>query len=1021
MNHFSPALKKIVWLVVTGIFFSLVAVAQSHISGKIINSEDGKPVVGASVKVKGTAAGTATDSEGNFTLTAKGNDELVVSYVGYVSRDVPIANQSVLNITLSAAPNTLNEVLVIGYGTQKRADLTGAVSSVKGDEIRNIPATSISEALQGRSAGVEVIKGSAQPGSGANIIIRGLSSLNNKAPLYIVDGVRQSGDNLDLSTVASIDILKDASAASIYGSAAAGGVILITTKKGSLGKPRVNFSSQYGVLNPKVIDLLGTEDFVNLRRMFTPTYLAGQDISQLPHTNWSDEIYRQGSEQTYNLSVSGANETSSYLVSGFYNKEEGIFIRNQSSIYGGRVNTEFKLGNRVRVGEQLYINERTDNPFVDVPQNPPFRSIPIMAVYDPTNPVGGYAKSPAGFGGRNIVGFAYSSDIINKGLNVQGNAFAEVKLPINLNFRTTLGYTINDDNNARFDYRYDFGAVVRANNSLQKNFVNRKQLLSNFLLTYDKSINDHNIKILAGYEQITNKTSGVTGTQTNQAQEPSFSFFPTTLTTQQSAGNFDENGLIKSKFGRINYDYAGKYLFMAAVRRDGNFTKFGPGKQYGVFPSTSVGWRISEEKFFQNMLPKINFMKFRASYGVLGNDNIPSYLFLSTFGLTGAQNFSAFGDRNLAYTTTNIPNPNIKWESIYETNVGADVEFLKGKLYATADWYKKTTEGMLFALPVPSSSGFTTGFFTNIGNVRNTGFELSAGYKDSYKKFRYDVSANAAFNKNIVLSLDNTNGTAVNSGQQTDYGLFAKEFLTRTVAGRSFGEFFGYKALGIYQTDEEAAKNPQFAGVTAKAGDLKFQDTNNDGVLNTDDRTFIGNPNPKLVYGVNVNLAYQGFDLKMLFNGVMGVDLYSVVSANTQYLFDDGNTTSKVFGASFLGTNQVTNQPRLGNQTTDANGVVRYVFDPNGNYSKVNSYFVESGNYMKLKNVQLGYNLHGKWLSNLSLRQTRIFLMGVNLLTITRYSGTDPEVGGGVTDRGIDGYIRYPQAKAIYAGLNIGL
>jgi len=411
---------------------------------------------------------------------------------------------------------------------------------------------------------------------------------------------------------------------------------------------------------------------------------------------------------------------------------------------------------------------------------------------------------------------------------------------------------------------------------------------------------------------------------------------------------------------------------------------------------------------------------------LLGNDNIDSYLFLSTYDMVSAQNFSPGGPRNLGFSQKSIPNQNIKWESVYEGNVGLDAEMLQGKLYLTADWYDKTTRDMLYGLPIPNSAGFsgtnvTTNFTTNIGSVRNRGLEVLLGYRDKFRSLNYDLSFNAAYNRNKVLNLDNINENPINAGDNGfGYGVMSRQNISRTQAGLPFGQFFGYRALGIYQTDDEAAAGPQFAGKKARAGDLIFEDANQDGRLNSDDRVFIGNPNPLLVYGFNLNLNWKGFDLQALFNGVAGVDVFNGVSPYTSYLFGDGNTTRDVFGASFLGDNGLTGQPRLGYLDADANGNVRFQNDPNGNYTLVNSYFVEKGGYLKLKNLQLGYNLPAKWLAFLHLRESRIFLMGNNLLAFTKYSGVDPEIGGGVTNRGIDRPIRYPQTRTFSLGLNLG-
>lgn len=998
---------------------------QQNVTGTVTGEDDGQPVPGVNVVVKGTSKGTVTDFDGRYSIEVTDDDAtLVFSYLGYRTQEVPVNGRSVIDLAMALDVSTLDEVVVIGYGTQQRKDITGSVSSVKGEAIKNLPVNDIAGAIQGRMAGVEVIRNSSEPGSGSNILIRGVSSLRNKGPLYIIDGVRQSDNNINIQDIESINVLKDASAASIYGAAAAGGVIVITTKKGKLGKPSINFNQRYGLTHPILYDLLGRDDYVRLKRNLDPGYLQGENISELPDTDWVDALYSVGTEQNYNLSISGATENTNYFVSGLYNKEDGVYLDTSSELYGARLNSEFNLSPRIKVGEQLYVYQRNTNPESDV-QNPPFRSVPIMSIFDETNPVGGFGQAPPGFGGANFVGIERSTIAEEKEFRLQGNVYAEVDLPLNLTFRTTLGYSKTTRADSEFQLRYDFGPVARPNNQLEKEFVDNATILNNYTLTYHQTFGKHSLTLLAGYEQIRNKNNSVRGIQTNQAIEPNFAFFPTTETEQfvdggdKKGGGFDVNGLLKSQFGRLTYDYANRYLLQASIRRDANFTKFGPGNQYGIFPAVSAGWVVSEEPFFESLKSTMNQFKIRGSYGVVGNDNIPSYQFLSTFDLVNAQDFTPNGERNLGYSQTIIPNPDIKWESIYQTTAAIDMEFLKGKIYSTVEWYNKTTEDMLYGLPVPQSSGITKNLFLNIGSVRNQGFEFLLGFQNQEKELGYDLNFTAAFNENEVLNLDDINENPVNGGGQPSFGILSRQSLTRTQVGQPFGQFFGLRAAGIYQSDAEAAAGPQFEGETARAGDLRFEDVNGDGILSDDDQTFIGNPNPKFVYGFNFNFNWKGLDLRMLFNGVAGVDLFNVAGTHASYLYQDGNTTDRVFQASFLGDNGLTGQPRLGYLETDGSGNVDFLNDPNGNYTRANSFLVEDGSYVKLKNLQLGYNLPSDVLAPLSIQQLRIFLMANNLFTITDYSGLDPEIGGGVTSRGLDETDRYPQARYFSIGMDI--
>ncbi|RFM28213.1 SusC/RagA family TonB-linked outer membrane protein [Deminuibacter soli] len=988
------------------------ATAQTKtITGKITD-ETGAPLPNVSVMVKGTKTGTNTNATGNFSISVPASANwLVLSYVGYETMETNIHTATNVTAQLTASKTNLDAVVVIGYGTQKRKDVTGAVASVKGDEIKNLPVTSVQDALQGRMAGVEVTKSSGAPDAPASILIRGVSSLNNAPPLYIVDGVRQSGDNINIQDIATIDVLKDASAASIYGSAAAGGVIIITTKKGLGGAPTVNFNARYGLTKPQTLQLLNRDDFVKLKRMLDPTYLANVRIDSLSDTDWGKELFRNATEENYNLSISGSTPATNYYASAFYNGQKGVYLNNASYLSGARVNTDFKLGNHIKIGEQLYAWTRTTFPSIVTPINPPFRSIPIMPVYDTTDPKSPWGKSPVGFGGPNLVGQIKTAHITNTKFNLQGNAFAEVKLPLYLTGRVNFGYTYYTENQSYFQDAYNFGQVATTVNQLQKYNITTPTVMFNYSLSFDHTFGDHSINAVVGYEQFRTRYNAQYATETGVGGQ-SYSFIQTSASQATVSGSYDPNGLIKSTFARLNYNYGGKYYLSGAIRRDGNFTVFGPGNQHGVFPSGSAGWRISEEPFFRSLLPAVSQLKLRGSYGVLGNSNIPGYLFLSTYDNAGAQNFTPDGASPYVGITQNfISNNNIKWESVYEGNVAIDAELLKSKLFFTIEWYNKTTKNMLYGLPIPSSSGIGTPFYTNIGSVRNRGLEIVLGYRDHAGDFNYSISVNGAFNKNKVLNLDNVNNNPILAGDNnygnSTFGMMVNQPITITKAGYGFGQFYGYKVLGIYQNADEIAKHPQQSGYTARPGDLIFADVNDDGKINDQDRTVIGNPNPKLVYGSTINLSYKGFDVAMLFSGVAGVDLFNGVKAYAQFPFADGNTTSQVFNASFLGSNQVTSQPRIDNN------------DPNGNYAKSSSYFVESGSYLKMKNLQIGYTFTGNWMKKLSVKAARLYVMGNNLFTITKYSGIDPELAGPVTSRGIDATWQYPHARIYSAGLDI--
>ncbi len=1035
------------------LLFLHYARAQSKtVQGTVIDDK-GAPLSGATVRIKGSQNAVNTDAAGKFSLSAPaGASSLEISFVGFETRVVAITASADIRVPMVPTRSSLDEVVVVGYGTQKRKDVTGSVASVKGSAIKELPVTSVTAALQGRAAGVEVIDNSGQPGGPTpEIIIRGVSSLHQPAPLYIVDGVRVPGDAINIQDIATVDILKDASAAAIYGSAAAGGVILITTKKGSTGKPAVNFNMRYGVTRPKLVDnLLQRDDWIKLQNVINPTYFKGAtQTDTLANTDWVHALYHNAYEQNYNLSVAGSTPAVNYLASGFYNAQNGIFIRNYSNIGGARINTDFKLGDFIKIGEQISFSQRKTQPLVgDEAQlhNAPFRTSPVIPI---RNENGSWGTVPPGygilFGAPNPVGAAYSADAVDFQNNFQGNVYGEVKLPFHLSFRSTLGYSYFLETMDYYQYPYNFGAVSNPTNSLAKLYNQSGQLLDNFVLTYDEEFGKHSINAVAGYEQITTKFNNLNTTVSYNGL-PDYSIVTTSQSTTTATGTNDPNGLIKSYFGRLNYNFDKRYYLSGSIRQDANYTVFGPNKQKGVFAAGSVGWNISDEEFFKGLLPTVNSLKLRGSYWTLGNSNIPPYYYaafygqysgIANFGNTSVNgaNFAPGAPLYIGSSINTIPNPNLHWETVKEVNIAIDGELLNGKIYVTAEWYKKTTNNMLYALPLPPNSGYSAPFFTNIGDVSGKGVDLLLGYRDKAGELGYDVSVNAGFNTNKVTNLDGVATDALYDGYNfynngnTTYGVMAGKTITITKTGLPFGSFYGYKAIGIFKTDAQAAASAQ---PNAHAGDLIFaHDPKNGSGLTGLDQQVIGNPNPKLIYGINIRLNYQGFDLAMLFKGVAGVQLFNGVKAYEQFPFQsDANVTTKALNDSYFGTNGLTSQPRMG--ITKADGT--FSFDPNGNYTSPNSYFVESGSYIKLKNVQLGYTFSDNLMQRIKIKSCRLFVMANNLFTITKYSGIDPEVGSsysqaslngyvgtavGVTTRGLDAVSQYPQTRIYSAGIDI--
>jgi TonB-linked SusC/RagA family outer membrane protein len=1016
----------------------LNAIFDISVTGKVTD-EKGDPLAGVNVIQKGTQRGSSTDSKGVYNIDITDADAvLTFSFVGFTSQEVIVGRRSNIDVTLKIDNKALEEVVVVGYGTQKRSDLTGAVSSVKAEDIKSLPVRSVNEALQGRAAGVQVTRNDGSPGASSDIVIRGVGSIGGMSPLYIVDGIRMSaGNNFNLQDVESIEILKDASAAAIYGAQAAGGVVLVTTKRGTQGsdKMNINFNAYYGVRQARnLYKMLNTADYVAAKSAFGVNTSGWGDPSTLADNDWADQVYRSGSDQSYSLSLSGATAKTNYYLSANYQREGGTMIDNDFERYGLRSNADFKINNRLKVGETLYAWRTGNNPVQT--STFPFRSAPVVPVYDPSNPVGGWAKTGTFFTGPNLV----ANELINHAKNIQyaleGNVYLDWEIIKGLNFRSTFGASIYSGANYKFTEAYDFGTLKNINAFLSRDLNNSRNLTGNFVLTYGKVFGRHDIKAMVGYEAYQSDLSNLHG-EAQGFQVITYNLGMTTnpSTFKASGGEFPQTRLL-SQFGRINYTFADKYLFTANVRRDGS-DRFGPANKWGVFPSFSAGWRLSEEAFVRDNLPQVSNLKLRASYGKLGStSSIPQYTYQASYGGGGGTNILGLpdGSRSKGYAlTAQLPNEGIKWEQVNQTDVGLEVGLFKNALNITADWYSRQTQDMIYQVPVPVSSGFygTNGVFTNIGQMSNKGIELTVDFRGKAKDFTYAINANAAFNRNLVKQLSGTNNNPINDGTAGDY---LESTVTRTQAGRPLSQFYGYIVEGLFQSDAEVASLNQKAQEAAAAaggsstgiyyqnsgtgaGDLQFRDLNGDGRITIDDKTFIGNPWPKMTYGFSINLGWKGIDLQAMFQGVQGVDVFNANKYYTQFFVGDYNTTRDIFNTSFFNGGGLTDQPRIG--TTDASG--NYVRDPNSNYTRISSFVVENGSFLKLRNLQIGYTLPSDLVKRMKMTGLRIYLQGQNLLTFTKYSGLDPEILGrnGTTARGLDTIYSYPRTRLLSMGIDL--
>jgi TonB-linked SusC/RagA family outer membrane protein len=1010
-----------------------VSAQDQPVKGRIV-SADGEGIPGVTVVVKGTSTGTVTDSSGNYSISAPADAVLVYSYLGYVSQEVPVGSQSEMNITL-ASDAKADEVVVIGYGTQKKKEVTGSVGSVSGEEISKMPVSSFDQAIQGRITGVNVTSSSGAPGAAVSVQIRGgsaISATRTSEPLYIIDGFIVQNDNnatdanangqnaggntnalstLNSSDIESIDVLKDAASAAIYGARAANGVVIITTKRGAAGKTKVNYETYTGVQKVwKTLDLLNAQDNAELNNE------ARANNGQLPlasyanpqalgvGTDWQREMFRTAPITNHYVNVSGGSKTAHFFLSGGYFKQQGTMIGTDFNRFTIKLNSDFKAGKRFKFGESLILSKTGSNrePWTQ-DRSQVEQMIKMTAntpVYDGNNE-GGYA-GPVENNALNPVAQANLLKNVSNRTRAMGTVFTEIELIKGLKYKLNIGGDLIIGSGYQFTPKF---FMANSNNNFNNNptiFQYSNTLFSKLMehtLAYNKTFGSSNVSAVVGYTEQSSKLEGLEA-QTNGLPANNVKSLNAGKGGTLSVGGQTIEYAIRSQFGRVNYGFKEKYLLSASIRRDGS-SNFGPNNRYGVFPSVSAGWVISEENFLQNVKQVSNF-KVRGSWGQLGNDNIGSYQYSANLN-TGA-NYVLGGSLVSGITATGLPNPDIKWETTSITDLGIDLGLLGNRIIVTADYYVKKTSGLLVQVPIPMTYGVTNAPWVNAGEVRNKGIEFALKYQKITGPFQYSVGGNITTIKNEVLSLgvgepiESGNNASANTGN-----------MTRTEIGQPIGYFYGYKTAGLFQSDGEATAYGLQAN--AKAGDVKFVDVNGDGVLDANDRTKIGTPIPKFTYGFNANASYLGFDMTLFFQGVYGNDIYNLTRYWTENMggqnnFNNGAQTKD----RWTPTNTDTDMPRA------------IAGDPNGNL-RVSDRFVEKGSYLRLKNIQIGYTVPNlPVLTNLGFSKLRVYVSSLNLLTFTKYSGFDPEIAPSNQNnlsRGID-FGNYPQAKSFIMGLQVG-
>ncbi len=996
-------------------------IIQKSITGQVTDLTNNEGLPGVNILAKGTSTGTVTDIDGNYRLTVSDDvTTLVFSSVGYETKEVEINGRTTINMSLSPDVQSLSEVVVVGYGTQEKKDLTSAISTISSEEVARMPVANWDNALQGISPGVEIQNNQGRPGANSTIRIRGVGSIGNTDPLVVVDGVPVGSDAVIPTDVESIQVLKDAAAAAIYGSRGANGVVLITTKSGQTGAPKVTIDSYVGFEEPwRQLDLLNSQQWAelvsenNTNAGGVVPERAQQILNNDPaydgrNTNWQDGLFQQGLIQQHNLSVSGGSDVGNYYISAGFFDQQGILIKTPYKRYNVRVNSEWGKG-KFTFGENIafrYENNRNEasgggRSLIEAT----LKETGPVPIYDETN-LGGFGGPDAidGHDANNPVGLAHRINDQNFNRLFTGAVWGQYEFIEGLTYKLNFGFNSADNSSERLVLETDLGPKSLTQTELRQQHRWNTGLILENTLNFQRQFGKHNIGVLAGitserYNSRFFRAQGV-GLQSEE-----LSVLDLVEEQFQIAGDDAENRLY-SLLGRVTYSYNDRYLLTANVRRDGS-SRFGQDFRYGVFPSVSVGWRISEEPFLESWRSLDN-LKLRASYGTLGNQNIGDYRY-SDYIAIGA-NYNWNGERYIGAVPRRFGNPDIKWETVEQLDIGIDLDLFNGAFSLTADYYNKETQDMLVDVPIPASSGSLREVTLNSGSVRNRGFEFMATYRKNAGDFQFDVSANLATIDNEVLSLA-TEGTNITQGR-VEFGS-----ATRTEAGHPIGSFYGLVTDGIFQTQAEldAYTNSEGDPIQPRAepGDIRFVDLDGDGNIDADDRDFIGSPIPDLLYGFTFNAAWKGLDASIFFQGSQGNDVYAELVAWTEGMHNN-------FNASTVALNRWTPE----NTNTDIPRAIRN--DPNGNITQVSDRYVKDGSYLRLKNVVLGYTLPQTLIEPIGLSNVRFYLTGRNLLTFTDYPFYDPEIGSGAigtqgtenTSRGIDnGY--YPQARTYIVGLQV--
>ena len=979
-----------------GMLLPMCMFAQQITVQGVVKDQTGETVIGASVMEKGTTNGTITGIDGDFSLNMSPNGTLVVSFVGYKTQEVQVKGQKQLQVVLSEDAEMLDEVVVIGYGTMKKSDLTGAVSSIGNKDIKDSPVSNLGQAIQGKISGVQIVD-AGKPGDNVSIKIRGLGSINNCDPLVVIDGVPTDLglSSLNMADVERLDVLKDASATAIYGSRGANGVVMITTKRGTEGKGKLAVSANYSFQNatnvPSLLNAaqyaeLSNDMMVNSGRNPNPEWANPSELGA--GTDWMDELLRTGVMQNYTVSYSGGNEKSHYYVSGGFLDQSGIVKSVNYRRFTFQSNSDAQVLKWLKFSNNITFSADTKKSG-SYNIGDALKALPIYPVKNEDGSWSGPDGNSEWYGStRNPIGPTELNKSQTDGYNFLANLTAELTFTKWLKFKSTFGYDAKfwfiDNFTPKYNWKPTPTEETSRYKSDNKSFT---YLWDNYFLFDHTFAEKHRVGLMAGMSAQWN-TNDYLNAQKNVFMFDNVHEMDNGEEMYAIGGNETEWALL-SYMARVNYSYEDRYLLTATIRRDGS-SRFGKKHRWGTFPSVSVAWRASQEKWF----PKndyINDLKVRAGYGVTGSQaSVGNYSYLASYN-TSVYPFGISSGNQTALVSSTLANPYIHWEEVAQTNIGFDASLFNSRVMFSFDAYLKETRDMLVKASIPITSGFedTTTTYTNAGKVRNQGIEMSLHTINLTGELGWETNLTATYNKNKIKDLNSDVPYYINQINNSYVTMLAKDY--------PINVFYGYITDGIFQNQSEVNTHAVQPG--AEPGDIRFRDLNNDGVINDSDRTVIGNPNPSWLFSMNNSLSYKGFELSVFLQGIAGNKIY-----NANNIENPGRAAAY---------NQTTDVLKRWQGEGTSNSMPRAVFgDPNQN-TRVSDRFVENGSYLRLKNITLSYTFPKQWLQKAQIENARLSLSCENVATITGYSGFDPEVGINGIDQN-----RYPISRTFSLGLN---